>query len=620
MILYIVIYTIRAYNEGENGMNGEFMYFNFLSPERIKPRGWIKRQLELQAGGLHGNLDKVWDDVKDSKWLGGTHDGWERFPYFLDGFIPLAYLLRNEDMIARSKKYVDALLSNQAEDGCFYPVGEEKACEDIWYLFLIAKVLTVYADCSGEERKIRDSLVRLISFLDRYFDHHPPFNWAGARWYECIVAVHWLYQRTKDEKLVRFVRRLKTLGMNFDAALPLWNEVKDEWSYETHVVNIAMALKSEALYCEMTGEEYSDFASKMLNTLCEKHGTAYRHFTGDECLSGTSPVQGSELCGVVEAMYSYEWLTLLTGESKWGDYLEALAFNALPAAISADTWAHQYDQQVNQIACTKFKRQTFRTNNDEANVFGLEPNFGCCTANFGQGFPKFMLSAFMEKGGGIAVVSPVGAEIALKGGGTLSCESEYPFRRTVTLSATEEVKIYYRLPAWGKVEFSAETDVNGGWAEFTIPKGGRVTAVYQAEPVLRERPEGRRCLEYGALLFALPVEYREERREYVREGVERKYPYCDYEYLPAGEWRYAFAGTSFQTEERDYDLPFDRKNPPLVVKGAFAPVAWEYEEGYDLVPSRKAGTKRTGKDETKEMVPYGATYLRMTEMALIKNN
>ena len=595
------------------------MYFNFLSPERIEPHGWIRRQLITQAQGLHGNLDKVWNDVKDSKWLGGEHEGWERLPYFLDGFIPLAYLLRDEDMIARAKKYVDALLRDQAEDGCFYPVGEEKQCEDIWHLFLIAKVLVVYAECSKEEERIQGALGRLIFFLENHFNQHPPFNWGSARWYECMVAVHWLYQRTQDASLVRFTRRLKTLGMNFEAAIPLWRETKPEWTYETHVVNIAMALKSEALYCEMTGEKRSGLAEKMLEVLHERHGTAYGHFTGDECLSGSSPVQGSELCGVVEAMYSYEWLTLLTGDGKWGDALEALAFNALPAAVSTDMWAHQYDQQVNQIACTKFEKQVFRTNGVEANVFGLEPNFGCCTANFGQGFPKFMLSAFLEREGGIGVLSPLAAKIGLKGGGMLLCESEYPFRKTVTLSATEEVKIFYRLPGWGKVQFSTQARIKEGWAEFTIPKDGRVTASYQTEPVLRERPDGRRCMQYGALLFALPVAYREERHEYVKDGVERKFPYCDYFYLPTGEWRYAFADDVFEMEEREYVLPFDRRNPPLVAKGTFAPVEWEYEEGHDLVASRTAGTKRMGKNEMKEMFPYGATYLRMTEMALIKN-
>ena len=76
------------------------MFFEFLNPSNIKVDGYMKKQLETQANGLNGNLDKVWRDVRDTKWLGGDGEGWERFPYFLDGFIPLAYLLNDADKIA----------------------------------------------------------------------------------------------------------------------------------------------------------------------------------------------------------------------------------------------------------------------------------------------------------------------------------------------------------------------------------------------------------------------------------------------------------------------------------------------------------------------------------------
>ena len=97
------------------------MKFQFLKAHNLSPQGWLKNQLELQANGLHGNLDKIWPDVKESKWIGGDKEGWERLPYFLDGFIPLAYLLNDQDMIARAKKYIDCILNGQHEDGCFYP-------------------------------------------------------------------------------------------------------------------------------------------------------------------------------------------------------------------------------------------------------------------------------------------------------------------------------------------------------------------------------------------------------------------------------------------------------------------------------------------------------------------
>ena len=78
----------------------------FYTPFRydeVFPEGWVKRQLRIQAEGLAGNLDNMWPDVKDSAWIGGDKEGWERVPYWLDGFVPLAFLLRDEKMISRAK-------------------------------------------------------------------------------------------------------------------------------------------------------------------------------------------------------------------------------------------------------------------------------------------------------------------------------------------------------------------------------------------------------------------------------------------------------------------------------------------------------------------------------------
>ena len=72
--------------------------WSFYTTDEIKPTGWLYRQLKLQADGLSGNLDKIWPDIRDSAWIGGAREGWERVPYWLDGFIPLAYLLDDDDI------------------------------------------------------------------------------------------------------------------------------------------------------------------------------------------------------------------------------------------------------------------------------------------------------------------------------------------------------------------------------------------------------------------------------------------------------------------------------------------------------------------------------------------
>ena len=87
--------------------------YTFFTPLELKPMGWLRRQLRLQADGLCGNLDRVWPDVRDSAWFGGEREGWERAPYWLDGFVPMAYLLEDEELIARANRCIDQILERQ---------------------------------------------------------------------------------------------------------------------------------------------------------------------------------------------------------------------------------------------------------------------------------------------------------------------------------------------------------------------------------------------------------------------------------------------------------------------------------------------------------------------------
>ena len=122
--------------------------YSLYTSKEIKPQGWTLDQLKIQAQGLAGQLDRVWPDVRDSMWIGGDREGWERVPYWLDGFVPLAYLLDDEDMKARAKRYVDKIIESQKADGWICPNGDTPIEKyDNWAIILISKTLTVYYDC-----------------------------------------------------------------------------------------------------------------------------------------------------------------------------------------------------------------------------------------------------------------------------------------------------------------------------------------------------------------------------------------------------------------------------------------------------------------------------------------
>ena len=65
-----------------------------LSVGSIAPRGWLLKQLEIQANGLSGHLAMFWPPIAESWWVGGTGGTGGAVPYWLNGLVPLAYQLK----------------------------------------------------------------------------------------------------------------------------------------------------------------------------------------------------------------------------------------------------------------------------------------------------------------------------------------------------------------------------------------------------------------------------------------------------------------------------------------------------------------------------------------------
>ena len=599
--------------------------WNFYTSNEIKPEGWLRRQLEIQAESLSGNLDKVWRDVRDSAWIGGDAEGWERVPYWLDGFIPLAYLLENEDMIARAKKYIDAILSYQKESGWICPCTEEEIpTYDSWAVQLISKVLVVYYECSRDER-VPEVLYRVMK---NYHDLLASgtislFKWGKYRWFEAFIAIDFLKSRYDEEWITDLARILKEQGADYSKMTHLWKRPIDKWTFDTHIVNLGMMLKYEAVSHSHLGEEYTDVAEALESVLRTYNGTPVGLFTGDECLSGLSPIQGTELCAVAEQMYSYEHLFAATGDFKWAERLEVLAFNALPATISDDMWAHQYVQLSNQIACIRFPgKPIFGTNGREAHLFGLEPNYGCCTANFNQAWPKLALSAFMHKGDEVISVVPVPSSVKTDKY-SVELKTNYPFENSFEYSveAKEDFKLLVRIPSFAK-----DLKVDGRCAYgsmLVLPvKAGEnktFTVTFDTTPEFFLRPHDLHSVRCGSLVFSLPIKYEKKMYEYEKNMVERKFPYCDYEYIPKSDWNYAFSSLELKLNQKSIsDIPFSSEKPPVTLTVKMKQIPWGLAERHENVCAKVPESRAPISDECEiELYPYGCAKLRMTEMPII---
>ncbi|MBE6541965.1 MAG: hypothetical protein E7672_05915 [Ruminococcaceae bacterium] len=613
--------------------------WDFYTTNELKPQGWIKRQLEIQAESLSGNLDKIWSHIYGNAWTVyknsdqvrdlQSNPAWldERVLYWLDGFIPLAYLLENEEMIARAQKYIEDILDAQKPDG-WMNICEENDIPlyETWILELLSKVLVVYYECSGDER-IPEILYK---FMKKFYELLESktiklFKWGQYRWFEAFIALDFLKKRYDDEWIISLAEILKEQGMDYNTLTHMWKRPINFWGLDTHIVNIVMMLKYEAVYCNVTGAEYTNRAEYLLRILSEFNGTPVGLITGDECLSGKSPIQGTELCAVVEQMYSYEQLFAYTGDYKWAERLELIGFNGLPATFSDDMWAHQYDQLSNQISCEKtlLGRPKFRTNDQNAHIFGFAPNFACCTSNLSQGWPKFVLSSFMHNENTVMSVIPMPSSLKTEDY-FVTLNTEYPFENkfVYTAEAKKDFNLRIRIPGFAKNLTINDERVNAyNDVTFEIKAGEKkvITVSYETVPDFVDRPYDLKAVRCGSLVFSVPIEYEQKIDECMCGSLQLKYPYCDYEYIPKSDWNYAYSSFDLELKKNAVSsIPFSSKEPPVTVKAKVQKIAWGYEEGYNTFCAKVPESRFPLTEEQEiELYPYGCAKLRMTELPLI---
>lgn len=595
----------------------------------VKPAGWIKQQLRIQADGLTGHLDEFWPDVgPDSAWLGGAGEGWERGPYYLDGLVPLAYLLDDPVLIAKARKWVNWTLDHQGPDGAIGP----KKNSDWWPNMVMLKALTQYQEVTGDPR--------VIPVLEKYFDYqakqlaaNPLQKWAQFRWGDEVLSIVWLYNRNGDPKLLDLARQLSQQGFDWKglfADYPFKQKVeKKDATLQSHGVNNAMALKTEALWSIVSGNPAAREASRrMIEELDRYHGLPGGIFAADEHLAGHDPSQGTELCTVVEEMFSLEELVQIYGDADLANRLEQVAYNALPGAFSKDMWAHQYDQQPNQVVVSSAPRD-WTTNGPQSNLFGLEPNFGCCTANMHQGWPKFVSSLWMGTADyGLAAIgyAPADVRTALKGTPVhVTVDTQYPFAEEVTIKVDPAQPVTFplklRIPRWTtgsvvRINGVAQRNVTPDTFLTLTRKWRTGDIVFMRLPmpvIVSHAPHGAVYVDRGPLLYSLAIG--EKWKKLADKGQT-----ADWEVAPSTHWNYALIvntkdpQSSFEVEMRALgNQPFSLEGTPVRLHAkAILLKNWKLVDN-SAGPLPESPVKANGPGQEITLIPYGAAKLRITE-------
>jgi hypothetical protein len=596
--------------------------------------------MEIQAAGLSGHLDEFWPDVgPESGWLGGSGESWERGPYFLDGLVPLAYQLQDQKLISKAEKWVNWTLQHPQANGMIGPTKND----DWWPRMVMLKVLTQYQEATQDPRVI-PLMERYFAFQANEMPKRPLRDWGKYRWQDEALSVVWLYNRTGNRDLLKFAELLHTQGYDWQKQFANFSythkiSVQElgfkegapppDLAMQTHGVNNAMALKSSALWWLFSKQDGDrDGVQQQLDALDRYHGIPNGMFSADEHLAGTNPSQGIELCAVVEQMFSLEHSLAILGTAALGDRLEKIAYNALPGTLTDDMWAHQYDQEPNQIQCSLSQRP-WTTNGPESNLYGLEPNFGCCTANMHQGWPKLTASLWMASASGglaAAVYAPCEVRTTVAGGVTVTIDEEtlYPFRGDVVLTVRPEHSVHFpmhlRIPQWAdgaSIRVNGKATEGGRAGSFAVVNrewktGDRVEIHFPMKPRVTRWYHNSVAVERGPVIFSLNVAA--DWKKLRTRGMT-----ADWEVQPKSGWNYALevnektaeSGLKVTEQKADKDV-FTMNGAPvrIEVKGRKVP-GWREAQGVagELPQSPTASSER---EETLTLVPYGAAKLRIT--------
>ena len=621
----------------------------------IKPKGWLHEMLVRQKNGASGQMDVLYPSVmgKRNGWLGGDGDQWERGPYWIDGLLPLAYILDDDVLKAKVQPWIEWALQSQREDGFFGPEKDYPGepglqrdnSQDWWPRMVVLKILQQYYSATNDKR--------VVAFMTKYFRYQlntlpqKPLghwsSWAEFRACDNLQAVYWLYNLTGEDFLLELGHLLHRQSFSF---IDMVDRGDLRRPCTIHCVNLAQGIKEPIIYYQDTDRKYIDAVKEGFRDIRRFHGQPQGMYGGDEALHGNNPTQGSELCSAVELMYSLEKMVEITGDIDFADHLERIAFNALPAQISDDFMTKQYFQQPNQVMVTRHRRNFDQDHEGTDLAFGTLTGYPCCFSNMHQGWPKFTQHLwYATPDNGIAAIVYSPSEVTANVGDNvpvvISEDTYYPMDHQITFTIKEvrnkvkQVKFpfHLRVPKWCK---QAEIRVNGKM-EQTV-KGGKIAIVDRIwkrndkielylpmEVFTSTWYENAVSIERGPLVYALKMEENWEKKEFKDSWYGSYY----YQVTSSDPWNYGLvdfdrnrmnevAQVSINSQKQQLDFPWNQENAPVEIKmkARLIPTWTVYNEMAGPQPFSFCGSAEGGEQEIT-LIPYGCTTLRISEFPVV---
>lgn len=624
----------------------------------VKPRGWLGVVLDRQRNGLNGKLGEIsaWLQKSDNAWLspdGKGAWGWEEVPYWLKGYVDTGFILEDKNVEKDAQTWIEAVFASQKSNGNFGPVTlDDKGVEDFWPKMIMIYVLESYYEHTSDRR-----VIELMTAFFRYQLDYPEekfmrMYWQSRRIGDNLHSVLWLYNLTGEPWLIDLARKIHRCGMDWapkDVSAGRIMESMGDW----HNVNIAQGFREPAQYSQVSGFEKDKAASyDAFRTVRQLFGQVPGGMFGadENARPGyTDPRQAVETCGLVEQVNSDQEMLLITGDRFWGDHIEDVAFNMLPAAYMPDMKSLRYLTAPNMVLSDD---QDHSPGIQNKGPFLMMNPFSsrCCQHNHGMGWPslvKSLLMASSDRGLLAGVYVPFEASVFVGSGVPVKVglETHYPFEETLVFSIDPDEPVafpfYFRVPGWCR---NPELSVNGkpiSLSGLSAPylkvdrlwrAGDRVQLRFPMEISQRkwEANKGSVSVDYGPLTFSLKIDEVYTKADSIAGAIwdSKWQPGADaskwpsFLIKPGSAWNYGLLmGSTFKVERKAWpsdDFPWTLGSVPLSIKATGKQIpGWKLDEHGLCGVLPQSPVSSTELAENIELVPMGAARLRISAFPVV---
>jgi hypothetical protein len=607
----------------------------------IQPRGWLRHQLDLMRDGMTGRLPEIspWCKFEGNAWVDPKrkgHSGWEEMPYWLKGFGDLGHVTRDERILKETRKWIDAILAGQADDGWFGPEALRTSLEgkpDLWPHMVVLNCLQSWHEATGDRR--------VLPFMSRYFKWQQTVPqkdflagyWPKMRAGDNLESIYWLYNRTGEKGLL-------DLAVKVHRGCADWTSGVINW----HGVNVSQGFREPGIFWVQSADrKHREAAYRNYDTVMESYGQfPGGGFAADEnARKGYhDPRQGFETCSAVEFMHSFEMLTRITGDSLWADHCEEMAFNTLPAMLTPDQKALHYLTGANMVQLDRKNKAPGVQNGGTMLSYSPFAVYRCCQHNVSHGWPYYAEELWLATSDGglcasLYAPSEVTAKVAHGLTVTVVETTDYPFADTVELKVATarpvRFPLYLRIPRWSgppQLQVNGQTlRVEGRPGSYLVvarewKEGDTLTLRLPMSLGVRTWAKNHNSVSVhlGPLAFSLKIG-----EKWARYGGTDTWP--EQEVFPTTPFNYGLVlkpgkpADSFTIHPGGKPLaanPFTPETVPLSLTARARRIPeWTLDANGLLKPLPKSPVKSKEAEETVTLIPMGAARLRISAFPVI---